>query len=266
MAHEKHLLLTAKGDYVPNTLPGEIWQCGVRLALVFGSVDPIGTLPDNYDPVAIGIARTETDWDITGNWFIPGPSGNVFNPDDYLNDQAAPAWTDFLAASQCSNQVRLRTLDLSVIGAPSGNEVPAVPYAHGTPCVLEWTSAYPTGGSSSTQLPPQDSIAVSWKTPQVGNKGRGRIFMPSATSAALSGAHVATTPQSDLLAGAVAFLEALAITDAIPDHVNVRPIVTGSPWASYGVITQAAVGSIVDTQRRRRNRLTEVYSKSSPSY
>lgn len=265
VANERSLLLRASGDYVPNTLPGEIWQNDIRLIMVFGAPDPIGTLPNNWDPESWPISRTETDWNITSNWRV-SHVGAGFSPDDYLNDQAAPAWASFMSSANLSNQCRLRTLELFPIGSPDGNAVPAPPYAHGTPATLTWTSSYPVGGSSSTQLPPQDSIAVSWKTGQVGPRGRGRMFLPSATSAALSGGHVATTPQSDITAAAVALLEGLAYTGSGIGSVNVRPIVTGKPFEQYGVITQASVGSIVDTQRRRRNRLTEVYVTGTPSY
>jgi hypothetical protein len=266
MAGEKHLLLVAGGDYVPNTLPGEIWECTTRLALVFGTVDAIGTLPSNWDPAQLPVARTETDWTINGNWHIPGPISGSFQPDDYLNDQAAPAWTDFMAAAYLSNQVRLRYLKLFPIGAPSGNAVPAPPYTQGTPMELAWTGSYPTGGSSSTQLPPQDSIAMSWQTQQVGQRGKGRMYLPSATSAALSGAKVGATPQTDLVAAGQAFLAALAYDTITPTDIHIRPIVTGHPWVNYGVINQVRVGSIVDTQRRRRDRLTEVYSSGMVTY
>jgi hypothetical protein len=262
MAHEKHLLLRMAGDYVPSTLPGEIWQNDIRLVLVHGSVDSLGTLPSNWDPSATAIARTESDWTITGNWKTT-VLGSDFNPDDYLNDQAAPAWTDFMAAAHLSNQVRGRTLELFPIGAPDGKAVPAPPYAVGTPCVLEWTSAYPTGGESSTQLPPQDSIAVSWRTQQIGPRGRGRIFLAGSTSASLSGGHVSSGTQSDITAAAVAFLQALAYTSA---SWNVIPIVTGAPYEDYGIVNQVRVGSVVDTQRRRRNRLTETYSSTNVTY
>jgi hypothetical protein len=262
MAHEKHLLLRAAGDYVPSTLPGEIWQNDIRLALVHGSVDSLGTLPNNWDPSATAIARTETDWDITGNWKTT-VLGSDFNPDDYLNDQAAPAWTAFMAAAHLSNQDRLRTLELFPIGAPDGKAVPAPPYALGTPCRLEWTGSYPTGGESSTQLPPQNSIAVSWRTQQIGARGRGRIFLPATTSGALSGGHVSTGAADDITAAAVTFLEALAYTSA---SWNVIPIVTGAPYVGYGIINQVRVGSVMDTQRRRRNRLTEVYTSTNVTY
>src|SRR5664279_1788946 len=265
MAHEVHLLLRASGDYVPNTLPGEIWQNDIRMALVFGNVDDLGTFPNDWSPQATVISRTEADWDITGNWNT-NVGLNVFEPDDYLNDQAAPAWTTFMASAYLSNQVRLRKLELFPIGAPDGKAVPAVPFLVGTPCLLEYTGSYPTGGESATQLPPQNSVAVSWKSHQIGSRGRGRIFLPSGASTLLSGAHIGSTPQNAILAAGKTLLEDLAFTGSGALGAHVRPVVTGSPYVNYGVISTVRVGNIVDTQRRRRNRLTETYVSDNPSY
>jgi hypothetical protein len=112
-------------------------------------------------------------------------------------------------------------------------------------------------------LPPQNSIAVSWRTQQIGSRGRGRIFLPSSTSGSLSQGHVSSGAASDITAAAVTFLEALAFTSS---SWNVIPIVTGKPFVGYGVINQVRVGSIMDTQRRRRNRLTEVYTSTNVTY
>lgn len=265
MANEKHLLLTISGDYVPNTLPGEVWQCGVRLALVFGAVDPIGSLPSNWDPVAETIARTETTWTIAGNWTVDGPSTDTFDPGDYLNDQAAPAVAAWIIAARVSNQVRVRELELAVIGAPTGNQVPAPPYATGTPCRLTYTSAYPVGAISGTQLPPQNSVCVSHRTQQIGPRGRGRMFLPSGASTMLSGAKLSTTERQNIADGQEAFLEALAY-DGVTSSATVRPIVTGSPWTNYAVINAVRVGDVIDTQRRRRNRATETYVQEPVTY
>jgi hypothetical protein len=243
---------------------GEIWQTSIRLALVFGpgTVDDVGTLPDNWDPVADPISRTETNWTISGNWTVDGPSIATFNPGDYLNDQVAPAVTAFMLASNVSNQCRVRQLRLWPIGSPLGRSVPAVPYTTGTPCDLEWTSSYPIGAQSSTQLPPQNSVVVSLRTLQIGAAGRGRMFLPSPTSAALSGAKIGTTPQGDIRDAAVAFMEDLAYS-AGP---FVRPIVTGGDFTKYAVVNRVAVGNVMDTQRRRRNAISEVYVDGTPTY
>lgn len=264
MANEKHLLLTISGDYVPSTLPGEIWQVGLRLGLVFGSVDPLGTLPNNWDPVADTIARTEAEWTINGNWLVRGPLTTEFHPDDYLNDQVAPAVAAWMPGTQCSNQVRVRALELAVIGSPDGNQVPAPPYASGTPCRLEYTSSYPLGNSSSTQLPPQNSVVVSHRTQQIGSAGRGRMFLPSLTSAALSGAKLSSTTVDDIVENQQTFLAALS--DLGGGDGNMRPIVTGGNYTKYAVINSVRVGNVMDTQRRRRNRLTEVYTSGAVSY
>jgi hypothetical protein len=267
MAVKKHLLLRIAGDYTAAGLESEIWQTDVRLLLNFGGVAAIGTLPDDWDPIATTIARTETDWTITGNWKAEKVAVATFSPDDYLNDQAAPAVADYFLANLCSDQVRVRSLALYPIGAPSGNAVPAVPYAVGTPCLLEYTSGYPTGSASSTQLPLQDSIVVSHKGSQIGPKGRGRMFLPSATSSALTGTKIQTAKVTNLLDAHVAFLEALSIANGVPSPLfSVRPIITGAPWSSFSTIAQVRVGNIVDTQRRRRNRLVEVVQSANPTY
>ena len=71
MAGEKSLLLTIQGDYVNTDLSAEAWQIGIRCALVSGSVDPVGTFPNNWNPVADASSRTESLWTITGNWRSP---------------------------------------------------------------------------------------------------------------------------------------------------------------------------------------------------
>ena len=57
MADEKHLLLTISGGYTDSTLSGEIWQVGLRLALVYGTVDDVGTLPNSWAPKATSSSR-----------------------------------------------------------------------------------------------------------------------------------------------------------------------------------------------------------------
>lgn len=265
MAGEKHLLLTWGGDYVPNTMPGEIWMNTLRLALVFGSVDAVGTLPSNWDPVDAAIARTEATYTVSGNWSVDGPVTDTFAPDDYLVDQAEPAIAAWMIAAKLNNQVRLRWIELAVIGAPTGNQVPAPGYSHGSPCRLEYTSSYPVGALSGTQLPPNNSIVVSHGTQQVGARGRGRMFLPTTSSTVLSGARVSSSDQTAIAAAQVALLEGLAF-DAMTGSAEVRPCITGSPWTNYAVINSVRVGNVMDSQRRRRNALTETYVSDAPTY
>jgi predicted nucleic acid-binding Zn ribbon protein len=263
MANEKHLLLTAQGDYTDPNLIEESWQVGIRLALVFGNVDSVGVLPNNWDPAAVTINRTETHWGIVGNWIAPGPSG-TFHPDDYLNDHAAPAFATWLNAFPAlSDACRLRSLKLSPIGT-DGRAVPAPPYTQGSPCTLTWTSSYPLGSNSSIQLPLQNSLVMSHRTPQIGRRGRGRMFVAGLTAALIDAhAHVASGVVTSALSAQVALMHSLTYAGSTLVDPHVKPIVVGHPWTNYGVITSVRCGNVSDTQRRRRRSLTETVTSSS---
>lgn len=266
MAGEKSLLLSIIGDWTDSDLAAEGWQVGIRLALVYGAVDDVGTFPSNWDPVATTINRTETDWTITGNWLARAGIAD-FDPGDYLNDVAAPAVTAWAARSATSSQCRIRALKLSPIGAPSGSLVPAPPYASGTPCLLTWTSSYPVGTNGGDLLPLQNAAVASHRTLQTGRAGRGRAFLPGLTKSATdTDSRISSTVQGGLLSAQVALLEGLSYSGVLPGDPHVRPVVTGGNFTRYGVINQVRVGNIMDTQRRRRKSLPETYVTANPSY
>lgn len=266
MANEKHLLLTVQGDYNDSALGTEGWQVGIRLALVFGTIDDVGTLPNNWDPQANTINRTETNWTITGNWNVD-TGLQTFNPDDYLNDYAAPSFAAWLSGIPAGwNKTRIRTLKLSPIGT-NGKAVPAPPYSSGTPCLLTYTGSYPVGSNSSDPLPPQISVVASHRTLQTGRGGRGRMFLPLCTES-LTDTHgqISSANAADILSNHIALLEGLKYFAPAPAGAHVLPIVTGGGYSRYGVITQVRVGNVFDTQRRRRRSIPETYLSDEPSY
>lgn len=266
MADEKHMLLVAQGGYTDSALSAETWQVGVRLAVVFGTVDPVGTLPNNWDPVALAVNRTETHWTITSNWTVHGPGVSVFSPDDYLNDQAAPAFATWMAGVPFTSSLQLDQLKISPIGT-DGHVVPAPPYSHGTPCTLAWTSSYPVGTNGGQVLPLQNSLVASHRTAQVGRHGRGRMFLPSITASALNSAGLIDSSTAPSIAThQAALLEALSYTGSGVGALAVRPIVTGKPWVNYGVINTVRVGNVMDTQRRRRRSIPETYTNHAVTY
>lgn len=266
MANEKHLLLTVQGDYTDPTLASEGWQVGVRLALVFGATDPVGTLPNNWEPSATTINRAETNWTIAGNWSVDH-GVNHFAPDDYLNDQAAPAFTTWLGSiSGMSSHTRIRSLKLAPIGT-DGREIPAPPYATGSPCLLTWTSSYPVGSNSGNHLPLQVSAVASHRTSQTGRPGRGRMYLPSLNTGVIqTDGKFDSTWTSSTAGHQKDLLEALYVNAGGLGSMIVTPIVTGSGYTRYGVINQVRVGDVPDTQRRRRRSLPETYASVSVTY
>lgn len=263
MANEKHLLLTWGGDYVDSANGSEVWQNGLRLVLSNDLMDPVGTLPNNWSPVAESINRTETNWTITGNWRADFGGGLFFNPDDFLNDQVAPALDTWLGQSGISDKIRLLWAKVFPIGT-NGKAVPAPPYSSGTPILLSWTSSYPTGDDGSAILPLQNSVVISHRTAQIGRRGRGRVFRagPSGNANTTAGV-IPSTIQGYLRDAEVAFLEALNNIYGVTDHTYTQAAVIGSPWSSYGMINSVRVGNRMDTQRRRRFQVEESYVSAS---
>lgn len=264
MANEKHLYLTLSGDCTTAGLTNEVWQTGVRLALVGGTVDDIGTLPNAWEPVAQIINRTESSWTITGNWKITQGSA-TFQPDDYLNDQVAPAVAAWMADNRSSNQITLRQMALYPIGAPSGRAVPAIPYATGTPCLLTMTDGS-IAGTTSGLLPLQNTVVASHRTSQIGRPGRGRMFLPPCGSSTTSNGLVTDSNRDAIAAAQVAFLQGLAYDAVLPTGFHVRPIVTGGNWTKYSVINQVRVGNVMDTQQRRRRQIIETVTTEPVTY
>lgn len=263
MAGEKHLLLSIRGGYTDSDLINEKWQTNLRLALFAGpsgnSAPDIGTLPNNWEPVQATISRVETSWTITGNWIVDLGLGAYFHPDDYLNDQVAPAIAAWFATTTHSNLARVESVSVYPIG-PDGKAYPAPPFATGTPCTLTWTGSFPTGSGASGVLPLQLSLVASHRTSQVGRRGRGRMFLPGLSATIMStDSLVTTTPRNAARDKQITFLEALGYDDALTGWYLV-PSIIGDPWTQYSMINAVQVGSVMDTQRRRRNALVETLS------
>ena len=151
MATNVHLLMTLQGGYTDATLAGETWQTGVRWYATNATPTAIGTLPTDIGPVSDTINRDETNWTISGNWYMSGPASSVLHVDDWLNDQVAPAAASLIASTRFPSMVELRAIRVYPIGN-DGKAIPAPPYAAGSPVTLQWKAANaPNGGASTSR-------------------------------------------------------------------------------------------------------------------
>ena len=262
MTGEKHLYLRVLGDYDDSALSSEVWETGLRIALTTALAPAdIGTLPTNWALQDASIARTETDWTITGNWSVDGPLTTTFAPDDFLNDQVAPAVVDWIPNMHLWQKVRVRALELYAVGSPNGRSIPAPSQSQGSPVRLEWTGNYPMGIGSTAPLPLQDSMCITHDSLVTGAHGRGRMYMPPATSSDTSATRWSTTAVNDCVEDHVTFLQALTGND-LAGTFYWAPIVAGKPYVKFGRIKRIRIGNVPDTQRRRRNRLVETYEQA----
>lgn len=260
MADEKHLYCVLRGDYVSGALVTERWQIGVRLWADWSVPDDFGNLPSTGDYIAADHSAVVAGNTVTSTWdWSQGPTGGYFAPWTYLTDRAT-AFSTFITTANLSSQVRLREIRLYPNLAPLGNafEGRSASLVFGTP---------PSGAATGNPMPTEVANVMSLRTPQVGRRGRGRVYLPIHSSAALDGTgFITTTVQSSARSATVVLLQALSANPAAPDALHVRPIVTGSPWNKYGVIREVRSGNIFDSQRRRRRQLDEVYVTTAVSY
>lgn len=259
MAGEKHLYLVVGGAYEDASDSPETWQFGIRLALVFGTVDDHGSLPTNWDVTDTANSSTDGNWDTVQQFGVDGPTAFTFDPLSWMVDYAQPTLEAFFATGTTCSGVKLKTLKLSPI-----NDTGHVIESRTT---LSTANTDLPGNAIGAIMPLQNSVVASWDTPVVGRRGRGRIYLPPVVSGVM-GSHGRLDPTwvGDAATNVKALLEGLSYTAIEVGAANVRPIVTGSPWTSYGMITELRVGDLVDTQRRRRRQLVEVYTSQTPSY
>jgi len=259
MAQATHAYVVFHGSFLDH--PEEYWQVGVRFHLLVSATAPdlSGTL-SLWDVEAADVARDETDWTISSLFNAKVGITDVIAVDDWLNDQLGPAGLLLLSGTYTSSQVNLHGIKVSPING-AGHVVEL------RTSQLAYKSPLPHGPTDVPMLPAECSVAVSWKTPVIGRKGRGRIYLPPTGSAILSeDGNLATAQTSHIAAGAVAFLEACAITPTGPGAHWALPVVTGQPYLNYGQILAASVGSVVDSKRRRRRSLVEVRSTVAATY
>lgn len=266
MAGEKHLRLQVAGGYNGTGTPTqEVWSFNLRLAIVFGTVDDIGTFPNNWEVSPLFESHTEATFTTEKTWIADGPLTANFDPESYLTDQVEPAVADFISGWKFSPRAEVRTISLYPCDSPSGNSI------DGNFAKLTYTSSNPVGGGSNL-MPLENSVVVSWGTDRLGPRGRGRIYTPPpGTNVLDADGLLAAGDALDLVDASTAFLAGLALSGV--DTVSVRPVVTGPTaktgqpaYTRYGTIKEVRVGHVIDTQRRRRNAEVEGYVSDSVTY
>lgn len=107
------------------------------------------------------------------------------------------------------------------------------------------------GTAATTSLPYQCSPAVSFRTATLSRAGRGRIYAPSPAVVAVLDGRLTTAAAGTLADSAAAMLGEL-------DSAGLQPVIYHRAAHSTTPIISIDVGNVIDTQRRRRNKLVEV--------
>jgi hypothetical protein len=123
----------------------------------------------------------------------------------------------------------------------------------------------PQVGTGTVIMPAQLSLAVTLNTGMAGRHGRGRAYLPwNGVAVSTSGA-LPTSSAAGVAAAFKTLLTGLSATSLAGS--GVAPVIaTPSPLAGGATdlpprpITSIGVGVVVDTQRRRRNKLADLKS------
>ena len=177
------------------------------------------------------------------------PPGFLADPQAYADGIATDLGTWFEAVPGIPSYAQLLTVKVNNID-PDGTYHDPVTHQH------EYST--PPVGSSSTSFPPQLTIVWSWGTDiSRGPASRGRVYTPNAGIAYSTGGIISTVAQNNQLDAAKGLLTVLGNQEDT-GGVLVSPSVVSSMGARRGILS-VRVGAVVDTQRRRRNRLPENY-------
>lgn len=127
----------------------------------------------------------------------------------------------------------------------------------------EATRATPSGGTGTNTHPHGTALVLSLRTPGVGPSARGRMYWP-ATGQALQNTdyRIAAAAQTSILSGFKTYLSGLetAIKVTLP---NANLTVWSRKSANFFNVTSLQLGNVLDSQRRRRDNLSEGYASTT---
>lgn len=128
----------------------------------------------------------------------------------------------------------------------------------------EWTPAAPIAGTGTPSLPPQSSVVMSLRTASALPSGRGRLYWPTLNLAVSSTTlrMQAAKPQqfATEMSSYLTQICAAAGANIGGGAANWGVSVYSPTLRTLTAVTTIKVGDVIDTQRRRRDKMPELYS------
>lgn len=162
---------------------------------------------------------------------------------------AATAFGDALTAAWTGGMASLTTPEVDLTLASAASIDPAT---DGQITRVEVVLAL-TGTADAEMLPFQCATVVSLLTNSATRHGRGRFYLPPLHADNLLNGRLSPTCMTTLDTAWTAYFDSL-------DTDGVTPVVRNRTGHVSTTVTSARIGDVIDTQRRRRNKLTETYT------
>lgn len=187
-----------------------------------------------------------------------GAAGGNFAIGAGFVDALLPLWQTFFTSTAVDVSSRYNTTGIKAAiilatGQTDLNNVVTVPY--GTPIV---------GGGGVAAHPPQISLVAQLAAASpIGLGSKGRMYLPGINIAVTSNGKIGLTDTQAVANALRTFLDGAESAVNSPGYViNASKGRPGVPFAApvNRRVTQVKIGTVYDTQRRRRNALTEEYA------
>lgn len=124
-----------------------------------------------------------------------------------------------------------------------------------------------TGAYTIGKMPPQVSLVAQLRSASpVGLASKGRMYLPGVSVAPDATGHVPTATANSIATTLRTFFDNIETAAGSPGYViNASKGRPGVPFTApiNKRVTMVRVGNVYDTQRRRRNGLTEIYSSAT---
>lgn len=198
-------------------------------------------------------------WSTSTSWGIFGIAPDV--PNQALTDQMALALRTYITTANLPTGLKAllsqgATIDTVRVELRGENEE--------TLSVAEQLLAAPATGSTAPNKTPQDAVVLSLRTSTPGARGRGRMYWP-ALQCTLSATYQLTSPSPVTIVGDTkTWLAAIGtqMNNVYIANASALRVVLSVRSVTDHVcrdVTSIQVGSVLDTQRRRRDALPESY-------
>ncbi len=203
------------------------------------------------------------------SFYIGSVEADVSNPTQQFADAIRTAWTAFFqnVGVQMGTNWTTKEIKLAQVGTDGKTSLSNVIYApYGTPIA---------GTYGSNVYPPQVSVAATLEhTGARGLAAKGRMYLPGIARSVTATGMMDTTSCTAIATALKTFLD--AVNTAAPTGERVILASQGRRTkgadgkytpvpgtAVNAVVDRVKVGSVFDTQRRRRNNLVELYQSAT---
>lgn len=220
-------------NYVKMTWGGtlaagqDIWSCGLYLDAGLGIIDPID----------------EAQWAAIGE-LLPTYAAAV-----------RQLHTD--SDTRIPSGARLEWLKLAYLDVDGSYKAEAQEYIYPSP----------VGGGGGTAYIPQVACVVTLVSEKYKDPGKyNRFYLPAANTSTAGVYKMTAAETAGVAASAAAFIEALeqvysGETDGVSWAGSISPVVASKSYNQIMPVVSLRVGDVLDTQRRRRNKVYENYTE-----